>query len=74
MGVESEEGCRVYKISNGGAQWCQYVDLEVARDKAGCQLAFAPLCSFVGKVKILRKAKILKGSKAFVSVDFTKED
>ena len=39
-----------------------------------CRLALVALRSFVDKVKVLKNAKILKGSRVFVSPDFNKEE
>lgn len=39
-----------------------------------CRLALIALCSFADKVKILKNAKVLKGSRVFVSPDFNKEE
>ena len=47
----------------------------VGRNKGNkCRLALIALHSFVDKVKVLKNAKILKGSRVFVSPDFNKEE
>ena len=42
--------------------------------REGCRLALVSLRSFTDKVKSLRNAKVLKGTRVFVSPDFSKEE